>query len=170
MRKKNAPTPGAEVRLMDISQLQAYLGMGKNSCMQFGIESGAVKKYGRRTLYDRRIIDIAKDTYDSTVNWITSNYVYFSLEPNVNKKTLGEFRDGYALIYTDNLRKFFTTELHIDFNSIKKEWADRGWLVKNSQGRYMLSTTVHGGQALVYKVKYEQGPAEACNIKRGKKQ
>lgn len=108
-------------------------------------------------------IDIAKDAYESTMNWITSNFSSFYLDPNSNKKTFGAIQqNGYALVYTDTLRNFFTSELHIDFEAVKTEWAERGWLAKTSQDRYIHSTKVHGGKATVFKIKYEQGASKEC--------
>lgn len=59
MNKRN--TPKSEVRLMSVDQLADYIGMGRNSALKFGAEAGAVKRFGRRVMYDRRIIDNAID-------------------------------------------------------------------------------------------------------------
>lgn len=49
------------VRLMDITQLCTYIGLGKVTAREFAEECGAVLKIGRRCLYDKVIIDQAID-------------------------------------------------------------------------------------------------------------
>ena len=61
MNKRQTKAPIAEVRLIGIDELASYLGLGRNSALRFGEEVGAVRRIGRRTLYDRRIIDNAID-------------------------------------------------------------------------------------------------------------
>ncbi|MDO4491893.1 MAG: DUF6462 family protein [Lachnospiraceae bacterium] len=45
------------VRLMDITQLCAYIGLGQVTARKFAADCGAVMKIGRRCLYDKVIID-----------------------------------------------------------------------------------------------------------------
>ena len=49
------------VRMMDIDGLCAYISMGKTKAMEFGERCGAKRKLGKRTLYDKGIIDKALD-------------------------------------------------------------------------------------------------------------
>ena len=51
----------AEVRMLDVNALCAYLSMGKTRATEFGENCGAKRKLGKRTLYDKRIIDKAID-------------------------------------------------------------------------------------------------------------
>ena len=39
-----------------------YLGVGRNTARQIGIDSGAVRRIGRRVLYDRKAIDAYIDS------------------------------------------------------------------------------------------------------------
>lgn len=48
-------------RLLSAKEAQAYLGLGKNRARDFAEECGAVKKYGKRVLFDRFILDKAVD-------------------------------------------------------------------------------------------------------------
>lgn len=50
-----------ETRMLDINGLCAYVGLGKTNAMDFGMKCGAKRKMGKRTLYDKRIIDKALD-------------------------------------------------------------------------------------------------------------
>ena len=50
-----------QVRMMGLPELCAYIGMGQTNARKFGVDAGAVRKIGRRTLYDRIVIDKALD-------------------------------------------------------------------------------------------------------------
>ena len=50
---------GNETRLLDVTALCAYLSMGKNRATEFGEQCGAKRKFGKRTLYDKRVVDKA---------------------------------------------------------------------------------------------------------------
>ena len=51
----------ANIRMMGLPELCAYIGMGQTNARKFGVDAGAVRKIGRRTLYDRVLIDKALD-------------------------------------------------------------------------------------------------------------
>lgn len=61
MNKRLENNSQYEVRMMNIDQLRAYLGLGRNKAMIFAKECGAEKRVGRRCLYDVRVIDQALD-------------------------------------------------------------------------------------------------------------
>ena len=56
--RKRVETSG---RLMDIEELRGYLAVGRNTAAEFGKQTGAIRKFGSRTLYDRKTIDAALD-------------------------------------------------------------------------------------------------------------
>lgn len=51
----------SETRMLDVNALCAYISMGKTRATEFGESCGAKRKLGKRTLYDKRIIDKALD-------------------------------------------------------------------------------------------------------------
>lgn len=53
--------PISEKRMLSISEAAAYCGLGINSARAFFVSIGALRKCGRRSLYDRQIIDAALD-------------------------------------------------------------------------------------------------------------
>ena len=61
MRSRNRFVKNAnmEKRLLGVDDLMNYLSLGKNKAMEFGKESGAVVHIGKRTLYDKVMIDRA---------------------------------------------------------------------------------------------------------------
>ena len=50
-----------ETRMLDVNALCTYISMGKTRATEFGEKCGAKRKMGKRTLYDKRIIDKALD-------------------------------------------------------------------------------------------------------------
>lgn len=55
---------GVYKRLIDITELMTYLGLGKNKAMEFGVLSKSKCKIGRRVLFDRKKVD---DYLDSLI-------------------------------------------------------------------------------------------------------
>jgi hypothetical protein len=52
----NADLP-LQKRLLSITEATVYLGIGRSSALKYLEEIGAKRKIGRRTLYDKTIID-----------------------------------------------------------------------------------------------------------------
>lgn len=46
-------------RLLNVKEAAAYLGMGKNRVYDYCREIGAMRKYGKRTFFDKAVIDEA---------------------------------------------------------------------------------------------------------------
>ena len=57
-------TKESETRMFDVNALCEYISMGKTRATEFGEKCGAKRKIGKRTLYDKRIIDRALDELD----------------------------------------------------------------------------------------------------------
>ena len=53
-----------ETRMMNIEELAAYIGMGRTKSIEFGERCGAKRKMGKRTLYDKRVVDEALDALE----------------------------------------------------------------------------------------------------------
>lgn len=50
-------TTNDQARLLDVSGLAQYCGVGRNKAFQVGKEAGAEVRLGRRLLFDRHAID-----------------------------------------------------------------------------------------------------------------
>lgn len=50
-----------EVRMLGIKEVIAYLGVGRNIATKWAKEMGAERRYGRRILYDKKVIDAHLD-------------------------------------------------------------------------------------------------------------
>lgn len=44
-------------RLLSVADLMQYTGLGRNNAIAFGERCGAKRKIGKRSLYDRKVID-----------------------------------------------------------------------------------------------------------------
>lgn len=62
--KQRIKTKESETRMLDVNALCEYISMGKTRATEFGEKCGAKRKMGKRTLYDKRIIDRALDELD----------------------------------------------------------------------------------------------------------
>ena len=56
---KTTENEGYTGRLLDVKTLCKYLNMGRGSAVQFARQIGADRRFGRRCLYDRTLIDAA---------------------------------------------------------------------------------------------------------------
>lgn len=59
MRKRNCNGTLTEKRLLNIGEVCTYLGVGQAQARKYMDEIGAVKKFGRRVVFDKTIIDTA---------------------------------------------------------------------------------------------------------------
>jgi hypothetical protein len=55
----SAPHESASKRLLSITEATVYLGVGRSTALSYLEEIGAKRKIGRRTLYDKQVIDNA---------------------------------------------------------------------------------------------------------------
>ena len=55
----SAPHESTSKRLLSITEATVYLGVGRSTALSYLEEIGAKRKIGRRTLYDKQVIDNA---------------------------------------------------------------------------------------------------------------
>ena len=58
----NTSETKVDPRLLSITQLSQYTGLGKTKARSWADEIGAVRRIGTRTLFDKRVIDAALDS------------------------------------------------------------------------------------------------------------
>lgn len=51
----------SEKRMLNASEMANYVGLGKHAARVFAEDAGALRKYGRRVLFDRKALDAALD-------------------------------------------------------------------------------------------------------------
>lgn len=59
MNKRINTSDISSKRLIDISELCSYIGMGKTLARSYADSIGATKRYGKRVLFDKYVIDKA---------------------------------------------------------------------------------------------------------------
>ena len=94
---------------------------------------------------DREEIETWRSAYDYLLNIISANIKKF--DQDNNSEFWGMLTDYYCKINKSILER----ELKrggFEFDSLKRAWADKGILEKNSQGRYFNSTKVYGSKGL----------------------
>ena len=94
---------------------------------------------------DREEIETWRSAYDYLLNVISANIKKF--DQDNNSEFWGMLTDYYCKINKSILER----ELKrggFEFDSLKRAWADKGILEKNSQGRYFNSTKVYGSKGL----------------------
>lgn len=61
---ERAKNESNEVRMLDVDGLCSYLSLGRSKAVEFAKSVKACKKFGRRTLFDKTIIDRALNDMD----------------------------------------------------------------------------------------------------------
>ena len=59
MNKQNVTGSIEEKRLLNIKEVCTYTGIGQTQARKYMEEIGAVKRFGRRVLFDKNVIDQA---------------------------------------------------------------------------------------------------------------
>lgn len=54
------------IRLFSVEEGAAYMGIGKTAFRAYAVKIGAVRRIGRRVLYDKHILDSAIDKMSSS--------------------------------------------------------------------------------------------------------
>ena len=61
MRAREQGGKLSDKRLLDALEIAEYTGMGRNTARKFAEEAGALRRYGKRVLFDRLVLDRAID-------------------------------------------------------------------------------------------------------------
>ena len=111
-------------------------------------------------------VDVADRSYGNVLNWIAQNPIRFQ-DPNesdaVNRgEVWGKIVEDekhpeeppVAVVNKDVLCKFLERE-GFDYTAVSKKWAEKGYLRKNSQGKFVHQTRVYGIKASYVKIVME---------------
>lgn len=103
--------------------------------------------------------------YDFIIDWIATNQKCFILNESdpMPIKTLGKIEKGFCYFNQSELIEVLSKN-NFDFDAIKKDWSIKGYLEKNSQGRYFHYTKVRSIKAQYTKIKLPEEKAEFQNI------
>lgn len=102
-----------------------------------------VKQY----LQSTRDVDIAERAYQQVLNWVAKYQVRFEdpkEENSLNKgEVWGKIDDGKLIVNRDVLLSFLDQN-GFDYTAVSRKWAEKGYLVRNSQGKMVHQTKVYG--------------------------
>lgn len=102
-----------------------------------------VKQY-LQSAYD---VDVAERAYQSVLNWAAKNPVRFEDPKAPDSPNKGEVWgkiDGDILILNRDVLLDFLNKSSFDYTAVSKKWAEKGYLMRNSQGKMVHQTRVYG--------------------------
>lgn len=102
-----------------------------------------VKKY-LQSAYE---VDVAERAYQSVLNWAAKNPVRFEDPKADNSPNKGEVwgkLDEDTLIINRDVLLGYLDQNRFDYTAVSKKWAEKGYLMRNSQGKFIHSTKVYG--------------------------
>lgn len=92
-------------------------------------------------------VDVAERAYQQVLNWAAKNPVRFEDPKADNSPNKGEVWgkiDGEVLIVNRDVLLGFLDQNGFDYTAVSKKWSEKGYLVRNSQGKFIHSTKVYG--------------------------
>lgn len=113
--------------------------------------------------YFTKDIDEAERYMELIIEWFYQNINKFYYNNNINN---GEIWGTYKqekeeisqILVNPKVLKDFLTSNNINFNGVKTKLFDKGYLEKNSQGRYVHQTTVNGIKQNLIKININNNP------------
>lgn len=105
-------------------------------------------------------VDISERAYETVLNWIAKNPVRFQNPIGPDATNKGEVwgkldgNDGEAQIAVINKDVLcsFLDQSGFDYTAVSKKWAAKGYLIRNSQGKFIHNTKVYGIKANYIKI------------------
>lgn len=128
----------------------------------FTEETALTIKDVEQYLRSAKEVDVAERAYETVLNWIAKNPVRFQSPIGPDATNKGEVWgkiDGdensvdppVAVINKDVLCNFLD-QAGYDYTAISRKWAEREYIAKNSQGKYVHQTKVYGIKASYIKI------------------
>lgn len=111
----------------------------------------------RPYLRSAREVDNAERAYAYLVDTVAQNAPRFTPE---SREIWGRIDDGVVL-FNKSVLETVLEEKGFDFEAVKSRWAERGYLLRNSQGRFLHQTRVYGIRAGYVRLALEIPPEEA---------
>lgn len=111
-------------------------------------------------------VDVADRSYGNVLNWIAQNPIRFQDPNETDAVNRGEVwgrivedekhpeEPPVAVVNKDVLCRFLEKE-GFDYTAVSKKWAEKGYLRKNSQGKFVHQTRVYGIKASYVKIVME---------------
>ena len=119
------------------------------------LEVGQVKKY----LQSEKDVDAAGRALQAVLNWAAKNPVRFEDPKAPDSPNKGEVWgkiDGDILIINRDVLLEYLDKNGFDYTAVSKKWAEKGYLVRNSQNKFIHSTKVYGIKSSYVKFRLPQ--------------
>lgn len=129
----------------------------------FGVDQPLTVDDVKRYLQKAQDVDVAERAYQSVLNWAAKNPVRFEDPKADNSPNKGEVWgkiDGNLLIVNRDVLLGFLDQNGYDYTAVSKKWAEKKYLERNSQGKYIHSTKVYGIKSSYIKVVLQQDEEE----------
>lgn len=104
-------------------------------------------------------VDVAERAYQQVLNWAAKNPVRFEDPKADNSPNKGEVWgkiDEDKLIVNRDVLLAFLDQNGFDYTAVSKKWSEKGYLVRNSQGKFIHSTKVYGIKSSYIKFRLPQ--------------
>lgn len=107
------------------------------------LQISQVKQYLQSTLD----IDVAERAYQQVLNWAAKNPIRFEdpkADDSPNRGEVWGKIDCGKLILNRDVLLSFLDQNGFDYTAVSRKWAEKGYLVRNSQGKMVHQTKVYG--------------------------
>ena len=104
-------------------------------------------------------VDVAERAYQSVLNWAAKNPVRFEDPKADNSPNKGEVWgriDGEVLIINRDVLLGYLDQNGFDYTAVSKKWAEKGYLLRNTQGKMVHQTKVYGIKSSYVKLSLPQ--------------
>lgn len=108
-------------------------------------------------------VDVAERAYQSVLNWAAKNPVRFEdpkADDSPNKGEVWGKIDGEILVVNKDVLLGYLDQNGYDYTAVSRKWSDKGYLVRNSQGKMVHQTKVYGIKSSYVKFKLPQDDDE----------
>ncbi len=119
------------------------------------LEVDQVKKY----LQSEKDVDVAGRALQAVLNWAAKNPVRFEDPKAPDSPNKGEVWgkiDGDILVVNRDVLLEYLDKNGFDYTAVSKKWAEKGYLVRNSQNKFIHSTKVYGIKSSYVKFRLPQ--------------
>lgn len=103
-------------------------------------------------LISKKEVNVSERAYQWALDWIAQNSIRFTSDTDINKgEVWGKIEDEFVMVNKTVLVSAMSRE-GFEFDACKKDWAERGKLEKNSQGKLLHYTKVYGIKSSYIKI------------------
>lgn len=104
-------------------------------------------------------VDVAERAYQAVLNWAAKNPVRFEDPKESDSPNKGEVWgkiDGETLVLNRDVLLEFLNKNGFDYTAVSKKWAEKGYLLRNSQEKMVHQTRVYGIKSSYIKIRLLQ--------------